>query len=80
MEYRTSDIVLAATLRYSKFRLIKAERIDPNSSHVNFVFDIDDEKYFDEFLNHYFLGELLTEPVLFYNMTRQLSVVARNTK
>lgn len=65
-EFRTTDIVLAASLKMSGYAL---DNIEKQGSKGTFVFvDVS-----DEFLNTFNLGKHRVEPVLFNNTIRQLT-------
>lgn len=66
MEYRTSDIVLAACLRLNEVELIS---IEVTGNKGTFVFANVDA----EFINDYDLGRRQVEPVAFNNMIKQLT-------
>lgn len=69
-EYKTSDIVLAATLKLNGVHLI---RIDIDGSKGEFVFEKVDEILLQEFD----LGNIKVEPILFNNTIRQLTTSVR---
>lgn len=69
-EYRTSDIVLAASLKIHKYEMI---RIDVEGSKGIFVFkDVD-----KEFLTDFDMGRVTVEPVAFNHSIRQLTTSVR---
>lgn len=72
-EYSTTDIVLAATLKCSKYNLI---RIDLQDSKGIFVFANVDET----FLSNFNLGNASVEPITFNNNIRQLTTSVRRMK
>lgn len=69
-EYKTSDIVLAATLKINGCHLI---RIDIEGNKGEFVF----ENVNDALLNDFDLGNVKVEPVTFNNTIRQLTTSVR---
>lgn len=69
-EYKTSDIVLAATLKVHGSHMI---RIDIEGTKGIFVFeDVDDNT-----LKQFDLGNMMVEPVIFNNTIRQLTTSVR---
>lgn len=69
-EFKTNNIILAATLRLLDHQMIRIEII---GSRGEFVFD----DVSDEFLNQYDLGRCLVEPQAFNNMVKQLTTSVR---
>ena len=69
-EYKTSDIVLAASLKSHNFSL---ERIELQGNKGIFVFNNVD----DEFLINFDLGKVTVEPVNFNNCIKQLTTSVR---
>lgn len=69
-EFRTSDIILAATLRLQQ---VTMERIEVSGSKGTFVFDGVDQQFVDDFD----LGKVQVEPVSFHNMIKQLTTSVR---
>lgn len=69
-EYKTSDIVLAATIKIHGYHLV---RIDVEGNKGEFVFEDVNEKLLQEFD----LGNIKVEPVLFNNTIRQLTTSVR---
>jgi hypothetical protein len=70
MNYKTSDIVLAAFLRLSGCQMLGIEK---EGSRGTFVFDQVDE----ELIHTYDLGQARVEPVAFNNMIKQLTTSVR---
>lgn len=70
MEYRTSDIILAACLRLNGCNM---ESIDVVGNKGTFVF----HNVSDEFIEDYDLGRITVEPVAFNNMIKQLTTSVR---
>lgn len=70
IEYRTTDIVLAACLRVHGFSMIQ---IEVNGSRGTFVF----ENVSDEILLDYDLSKAYVEPVAFNNAIKQLTTSVR---
>ncbi len=68
--FRTSDIVLASTLKINNFNLVKIE-IDRNKG----VFVFDDIE--DEFIQDFDLGKVLVEPIEFNNGIKSLTTATR---
>jgi len=68
--FRTSDIILAATLRLTDVELINIEVVGNKGT---FVFTNID----DGFISQYDLGKCLVEPVAFNNMIKQLTTSVR---
>lgn len=68
--FRTSDIILAATLRLTDVELIDIEVVGNKGT---FVFTNID----DDFICQYDLGKCLVEPVAFNNMIKQLTTSVR---
>jgi len=66
MEYRTSDIVLAACLRLNEVELINIEVTGNKGTFVFANVDV-------EFINDYDLGRHQVEPVAFNNTIKQLT-------
>lgn len=70
MEYRTSDIILAACLRLEGIQMTDIEVV---GSKGTFVFeDVD-----DDVISQYDLGQVRVEPVAFNNMIKQLTTSVR---
>lgn len=69
-EYRTTDIILAATLRVHAYEMIS---IDKQGNKGTFVFKNVD----DDFLSSYDLGKILVEPVAFNNAIKHLTTSVR---
>jgi hypothetical protein len=70
MEYKTTDIILAAVLRLQCYQM---NRIDITGNMGTFVFDpIPDEVIMD-----YDLGNVLVEPTSFNAMIKQLTTSVR---
>lgn len=69
-EYRTTDIVLAASLRVHGYKM---NSIEVAGSRGTFVFDNVDE----EFLLQYDLSKCSVEPVAFNNAIKQLTTSVR---
>ena len=72
LQYKTTDIVLAASLKVHGFSLANIERVG-NTNKGTFVFDDVD----DEFITNYDLGKVLVEPVAFNNGIKQLTTSVR---
>ena len=70
MELRTTDIILAASL---KVLGAKMSHIEKNGNKGTFVFDSVDEVI----INDYDLGNLLVEPVAFNTAIKQLTTATR---
>lgn len=70
-QYKTSDIVLASTLKIEGFSLVNIE-INGGTKGV-FVF----EEVPNEFLTKFDLGNVLVEPTAFNNTIRQLTTSVR---
>ena len=70
MNYKTTDIVLAAFLRLNGCTMLGIEK---QGSRGTFVFDALDE----ELIRTYDLCQALVEPVAFNNMIRQLTTSVR---
>jgi len=66
MEYRTSDIVLAACLRLNEVEMVNIEVAGNKGTFVFANVDV-------EFVNDYDLGRCQVEPVAFNNMIKQLT-------
>lgn len=71
-QYKTTDIVLAASLKVHGFPLANIERVG-NTNKGIFIFDDVD----DEFITNYDLGKVLVEPVAFNNVIKQLTTSVR---
>ena len=71
-EYRTTDIVLAASLKVHGFSLSNIERVG-NTNKGTFVFAEVDQ----EFITDYDLGKVQVEPVAFNNAIKQLTTSVR---
>ncbi len=71
-EYRTTDIVLAASLKVNGFALADIERVG-NTNKGTFVFDNVD----DQFVIDYDLSKIRVEPVAFNNAIKQLTTSVR---
>ena len=71
-EYRTEDIVLAASLRCHGYQLTSIDR-SGNSSKGIFVFNDVSES----FIRDYDLGKVTVEPVAFNNNIKQLTTSVR---
>ena len=70
MQYRTTDIILAACLRLRDYEMTE---IELSGSKGTFIFnDVD-----DEFIHEYDLGKCVVEPVAFNNMVKQLTTSVR---
>jgi hypothetical protein len=69
-EYKTCDIVLAASLIVHNFKL---SRIDISGNRGTFVFEHID----DTFLTDYEIGNILVEPTLFNNQIKRLTTSVR---
>jgi hypothetical protein len=69
-EYKTTDIVLAASLKLKGFNML---RIDVEGSKGTFVFENVDKNVLLDFD----LGKILVEPVAFNNTIRQLTTSVR---
>lgn len=69
-EYRTTDIVLAASLRVHGYKM---KTIEVTGSRGTFVFDNVD----NDFLLEYDLSKCLVEPVAFNNAIKQLTTSVR---
>lgn len=70
MTYKTTDIVLAASLRVHNFKM---NSIEIAGSRGTFVFDDVDQ----EFLIQYDLSKCAVEPVAFNNAIKQLTTSVR---
>lgn len=70
MEYRTSDIILAACLRLEGIQMTD---IEVTGNKGTFVF----EDVNDDFIGEYDLGQVRVEPVAFNNMIKQLTTSVR---
>jgi hypothetical protein len=70
MELRTTDIILAASL---KVLGAKMSHIEKNGNKGTFVFDNVDEQT----VNDYDLGNLLVEPISFNTAIKQLTTATR---
>ena len=70
LEYKTTDIVLAAYLRLNECVMLNIEKIGLRGT---FVFENVD----DDLITAYDLGRALVEPVAFNNMIRQLTTSVR---
>lgn len=70
MEYRTSDIILAACLRLEGIQMTD---IEVTGNKGTFVF----EDVCDDFIGEYDLGQVRVEPVAFNNMIKQLTTSVR---
>ena len=71
-EYKTTDIVLAASLKVHGYSLDNIERVG-NTNKGTFVFmDVD-----DKFITDYDLSKVLVEPVAFNNAIKQLTTSVR---
>lgn len=70
MQYKTSDIILAASLKLNGFKMHSIEVIGNKGT---FVF----EDVPQDFLTDYDLGHLLVEPVAFNNAIKQLTTSVR---
>jgi hypothetical protein len=69
-EFRTTDIVLAASLRVNDFNMTSIER---NGNKGTFIFvDID-----EAFIEQFDLGNTKVEPVMFNNAIKQLTTSVR---
>lgn len=68
--FKTSDIVLAATLRVKGYALTAVET---TGSRGIFVFEGVD----DSILDHFNLGEVVVEPNIFHQSVKQLTALAR---
>ena len=71
-EYKTTDIVLAASLRVHGYSLQTIERMGNTNKGV-FVFSGID----DDFITKYDLGKILVEPVAFNNAIKHLTTSVR---
>jgi hypothetical protein len=71
-EYRTEDIVLAASLRCHGYQLTSIDRTG-NSTKGIFVF----ANVQDSFIRDYDLGKITVEPVAFNNNIKQLTTSVR---
>jgi hypothetical protein len=69
-EYKTTDIILAATLRLSGYDMTD---IALNGTKGTFCFDAVDEDYIQD----YDLGKCRVEPVAFNNAIKQLTTSVR---
>ena len=69
-EYKTTDIVLAATLKLTGYNVL---RIDVEGSKGTFVFEDVDKASLQDFD----LGKITVEPVAFNNTIRQLTTSVR---
>lgn len=70
MEYRTTDIVLAATLKFNNYNMTS---IEISGTKGTFVFeDVD-----TDFLTNFDLGKCSVEPVGFNNIIKQLTTSVR---
>lgn len=72
MEYRTTDIILAACLRLYNHEMV---RIEINGSKGTFVFE--DADGMQILIDDYDLGKVRVEPVSFNNMIKQLTTSVR---
>jgi hypothetical protein len=70
MIYRTTDIVLAASLVVHSYKMTS---IETSGSRGTFVFDSVDS----DFLNDYELGKILVSPVDFNNQIKRLTTSVR---
>ena len=70
MEFKTTDIVLASTLRINNYQMI---RIDIKGSKGTFVFKNVDDKIVDKFN----LGQCLVEPTNLNAIIKQLTTSVR---
>lgn len=68
--YKTTDIVLAATLKYNSTHLADVEM---EGTRGTFVFKNVD----DQLLTDFDLGNILVEPCGFHNIIKQLSSIVR---
>lgn len=69
-EFKTQDIVLAASLKYFNYTLNRIERA---GSKGIFVF----ESVTEQFIQDYDLGKIKVEPVAFNNNIKQLTTSVR---
>ena len=70
MQYRTTDIILAACLRLRNCEMME---IELNGNKGTFVFiDVD-----EDYIHEYDLGKCVVEPVAFNNMIKQLTTSVR---
>ncbi len=70
MEYRTSDIVLAASLKVKGFNLSSVELQGAKG-----IFVFEDVK--QEFLDQFDLGQVAVEPTTFHSAVKQLTTIVR---
>lgn len=70
IDYRTTDIVLAASLRVSGFQMSTIEVVGNRGT---FVFTNVEQK----FLTEYDLGNVMVEPIAFNNQIKQLTTSVR---
>lgn len=70
MLYRTSDIVLAASLKVKGYNLSSVEL---QGSKGIFVFEAVEQ----EFLDQFDLGQILVEPTTFHGAVKQLTTIVR---
>lgn len=70
MQFRTSDIILAACLKLHSYKMSSIE-VDGNKG--TFIFDDVPQNI----INEYDLGQLLVEPVAFNNAIKQLTTSVR---
>lgn len=69
-QFKTTDIILAASLRVHDYTMVSIEVIGTRGT---FIFnDVD-----DKFLNEYDLGKCLVEPISFNNGIKQLTTSVR---
>jgi len=69
-EFRTTDIVLAASLKVNNYDMTSIER---NGNKGTFIFsDVD-----DDFIQKFDLGNVSVEPVTFNNAIKQLTTSVR---
>lgn len=71
-QYKTTDIVLAASLKVNGYRLTDIERVG-NTNKGTFVFEDVDE----QFVVDYDLSKIHVEPVSFNNAIKQLTTSVR---
>ena len=70
IEYKTTDIVLAAYLRLNECTMLGIDKVGQRGT---FIF----EQVSDELIKTYDLGQAAVEPVAFNNMVKQLTTSVR---
>jgi len=77
MEYITSDLMLATTLRYKGFNILRIERDSKDSRKKLFVFE--STETIKEIVNNFMNNKIQVEPIVWANTQKTLKNMIYNT-